>query len=759
MHVSQEQERSRKQRRSRLEQRENALQYYLYQLALHRAGRRRRWLLDYLSVLPMLAIATLLTFLLQHVVNNFVVPAGALVLVIATTALLWGWGPALLLFFLGMLILEYFVFEPYGRDVFSWPNVLQVLPFAFAVLVINILSFQRDRGWVKARLSATEHQHAREELSVLIEMIPQLVWIARPDGFVEDGNQHISTYLGVPLERFNGDQWFDFIHPDDQQKTWEVWQTALRTGHPHEVEHRFLEGSTHTFRWFLTRAMPVRDDAGQIVKWFGTCTDIDDQKRIEQALRQSREELSVLMETIPQLVWIARPDGFVEDGNQHLFTYLGVPLERFNGQQWLDGIHPDDREKTWESWQTALRTGQWHEVENRVREGKTGNYRWFLNRAMPYKDAQGTILKWFGTSTDIDDQKRIEQALRQSQERIRALFDSSLIGMSCVEVEGEVLVEANEAFLQMCGYSREDVDRRMLIRARITAPEDEPLFKHALQELTVRGQHTPFETELVRKDGSRLPVLVGGILFQGHPRQIVAFVLDNSARKELEQRKDDFISMASHELRNPLTALKLQTSRLYRQLIGQGIPAPALSGMEVQINTITRLVEELLDVSKIQTGGLEYRQEMVDFDAKLREIADTMQQTHPSHRIQVVGSVQVALVADRDRLGQIFTNLLSNAIKYSPDAETVEMNMSATEDAVTIRVRDHGLGIPQEQREKIFERFYRATGPKQRAIPGLGMGLYIVAEIIKHYGGTIKVESTVGQGSTFTVTLPQMRNG
>jgi signal transduction histidine kinase len=265
----------------------------------------------------------------------------------------------------------------------------------------------------------------------------------------------------------------------------------------------------------------------------------------------------------------------------------------------------------------------------------------------------------------------------------------------------------------------------------------------------------------VYKDGSRLPVLVGCVLFQEQPRQMVGFMLDNSARKELERRKDDFISMASHELRTPLTALKLQTSLLQRQLAKQGIQAsvPALSRMETQLNTITRLVEELLDVSKIQAGRLEYRQETVDLDALLREIADTMQQSHPSHRILVQGAVRTSLFGDQDRLGQVFTNLLENAIKYSPDAQTVEMDLSASEDAVTIRVRDHGLGIPREQRDKIFERFYRAAGPRQRVIGGLGMGLYIVAEIIERHGGTITVDSQVGKGSSFTVTLPLMRDG
>src|SRR5260370_19635350 len=154
-------------------------------------------------------------------------------------------------------------------------------------------------------------------------------------------------------------------------------------------------------------------------------------------------------------------------------------------------------------------------------------------------------------------------------------------------------------------------------------------------------------------------------------------MLDNSARKELERRKDDFISMASHELRNPLTALKLQTSLLQRQLAKQGLQAsvPALSRMETQLNTITRLVEELLDVSKIQAGRLEYLQETVDLDALLWEITDTMQQSSPSHRIVMRGTVGTSLTGDRDRLAQGFINLISKRGKDSPHADTVCTNL------------------------------------------------------------------------------------
>ncbi|EFH86186.1 PAS domain S-box protein [Ktedonobacter racemifer] len=604
-------------------------------------------------------------------------------------------------------------------------------------------------------------KESRESLRVLAETVPQFVWVTRPDGLHEYVNQRWRDYTGLTLEQMQSDRWayLQFIHPEDRQRHRAHWQHALDTGIMYEHEERIKNGQTGEYRWFLARGMPVRDDAGQIVKWFGTCTDIEDQKRAEQQLKESEENWRVLAEMVPHFMWTALPSGQFEYFNQRWFDYIGLTLKQLQNDRWayLQLIHPDDRDGNRAIWQHALDTGDMFEYEERLRNGQSGEYHWFLLRAMPVRDEAGQIIKWFGTCTDIDDRKRAEEALRQSQERASILMNSNIIGIKVIE--GEQIVDANDTFMHMTGYTREDLRERHMNLLHMTAPEYLARTLEAHQELAAQQSLTPYEKEYVCKDGSRLPVLVGGIALEHHPRQAICFVLDNSARKELEQRKDDFISMASHELRNPLTALALHTNLLHRQLARHGTldQAPALSGMETQINKISRLVEELLDVSKMQAGRLEYREEMIDLDALLREIADTMQQTHPSHRILVGGAVRTSLLADRDRLGQVFINLLSNAIKYSPGAETVEMDLSASREMVTIRVQDHGLGIPREQCDKIFERFYRATGSRQRAIPGLGMGLYIVAEIVKHHGGSITVDSEVGKGSTFTVIFPKKR--
>src|SRR5713226_6976138 len=381
-----------------------------------------------------------------------------------------------------------------------------------------------------AGIDITARKRAEGEIHALIDAIPQLVWTGRPDGYVDYYNQRWRDYTGMTTEQAQGEGWMQCTHPDDRQRVLAVWQSAVQTGRPYEAEQRLRHGTSGDYRWFLMQAVPFTDAQGTILKYIGTCTDIHDKK-------QAEDELRVLIDAIPQFVWMIRPDGSSEYCNRRWRDYTTMTSQQSQGDGWLQAIHPDDYQHTMTVLHQACASGEPFEIENRFKDGKTGDYRWFLARAMPVRDEAGQIVKWFGTNTDIEDQKRIEEALRQSQERIRALIDSNIIGITSGEVEGEVLVEANDAWLHMSGYTPEDVRSRTLTRARITLPEDAPLFERAIQEVTTRGQHTPFETELVCKDGSRLPVLVGGVLFQEQPRQMVGFALDNSARKELERRK------------------------------------------------------------------------------------------------------------------------------------------------------------------------------------------------------------------------------
>ncbi|HEV7236638.1 MAG TPA: MASE1 domain-containing protein [Ktedonobacteraceae bacterium] len=227
-------------------------------------------------------------------------------------------------------------------------------------------------------------------------------------------------------------------------------------------------------------------------------------------------------------------------------------------------------------------------------------------------------------------------------------------------------------------------------------------------------------------------------------------------RREIERRKDEFINMASHELRTPLTSLGGYIELLQRKFARQDNQEELriLSKMETQTRQLSGLVADLLDLSKIQAGGLVFTEEPVDVNALVGEVVESLQQSSARHQICIEGSLQSEITGDRERLGQVLANLLTNAIKYSPGAEKIIVHLTHTQNELTVGVQDFGIGIPLAYREKVFERFYRVRNSQnQTFFPGLGMGLYIAHQIIERHGGKIWVESAEGQGSTFSFSL------
>lgn len=239
-----------------------------------------------------------------------------------------------------------------------------------------------------------------------------------------------------------------------------------------------------------------------------------------------------------------------------------------------------------------------------------------------------------------------------------------------------------------------------------------------------------------------------------------ALAIENSRLYAASQRavalRDDFIAAASHELRTPVTSLKVYTEVLLRQAVqrNDARATRSLQAMNGQIDRLSALIVDLLDVAKIEAGTLELRREELDLRQFVAEIVEVMQATTTKHRIEVEGRTAGAFVGDRERLGQVLTNLLSNAVKYSPQADRVVVRLAGDSDDVTLEVEDFGIGIEREHLPRLFDRFYRVNNPDEQTFPGLGMGLYIAQEIVHRHGGALEVESVLGQGSRFRVRLP-----
>jgi eukaryotic-like serine/threonine-protein kinase len=287
---------------------------------------------------------------------------------------------------------------------------------------------QQVQGWQELeRRQAEEALRASERrYRALAEAIPQIVWTATPDGRNDYWNQRGYEYSGLTPNEAAGFGWHAILHPDDLPRLVAQFERCIQTGEPQEIEFRLRRASDATYRWHLGRAVPVRDADGLIVQWFGTCTDIEDQKRTEEELRRSREALRAseafyrtVIDSIPHSVWTAEPDGRLDYINQWGRNDFALNPEQTLGDGWQSMIHPDDQQPTLARWTQALQSGASYEVEFRVRR-HDGVYRWFLSRAVPVRDAEGRRIKWFGTCTDIEDWKRTEEELRRSREALRA---------------------------------------------------------------------------------------------------------------------------------------------------------------------------------------------------------------------------------------------------------------------------------------------------------------------------------------------------
>ena len=251
-----------------------------------------------------------------------------------------------------------------------------------------------------------------ERLRLIIDTIPTIIWRKLPDGSADFLNQRFREYTGLSLEDGMGWGWMNAFHPDDRLK--EEWRAALAAGKPFEKEAR-LRRADGAFRWFLLRAVPLRDEHGNIAKWYGLTCDIDEQKRAE---RQAR----ALIDAIPQQIWSGPPDGTLDYCNERWRSDTGLGLEELQGDGWQSMLHPDDRERILKAWHESVANGTPYEQEERHR-GADGTYRWFLARGVPLRDAQGRIVRWYGTNTDIEDRKQAEEELRHLSGQLLRLQD------------------------------------------------------------------------------------------------------------------------------------------------------------------------------------------------------------------------------------------------------------------------------------------------------------------------------------------------
>ncbi|WP_223638886.1 PAS domain S-box protein [Corallococcus sp. EGB] len=485
-------------------------------------------------------------------------------------------------------------------------------------------------------------------------------------------------------------------------------------------------------------------------------------QRDREALeRQSALRYRRLTESLPEPMWAARADGALTYANRAWRDYTGHQEgHELSLASFLEDVHPADRERMRRVWGESLDQVRNSSEEFRLRR-KDGVYRWHLARAVPEHDEHGQLVGWLAIATDIDDKRRAEEALG----RFKTTLDATLDCVLMFTPDTLTLAYANAGAAKQLAASVEELVGLSVLE--VESAFDEKGFRKLLAPLmsgTLPSQ--TYSTNHRRRDGTEVPVeVVLQYVAEGEgPGRFISVARDITERQRAEtalrlasEAKDAFLAAASHELRTPLAAAKGHAHLALLKLGGQteAGPGKSLQIINRQIDRMAKLVEDLLDISRLQAGRLSLELEPFDFSQLVLETRDRMAVLSQTHELKVEVPERLEGTWDRGRLDQVLTNLLSNAIRYSPEGGQVLVRLVAEGDTgVHLSVKDEGVGIPSEKQRLIFERFGRAHGSKYG---GLGLGLTISQGIVEQHGGRIWAESSgkAGQGSTFNVWLPR----
>jgi PAS domain S-box-containing protein len=624
---------------------------------------------------------------------------------------------------------------------------------------------------VTQRRRTEQALHRSEALyRTLMETLPQLVWSITADGVMIYANQHCQDYTGLTLAQLNAKGWRPVIHSDDLPQLEQSWKHGMANGETFEQELRLCraDGSAH---WFLGRFTPAKDAEGQVVSWLFTATDIHDLKQEELRLDEALGLVDTILDTAPIGFCLLDRSLHYLRVNQHLAEINGLPAEEHIGKTVREVI-PSVEPIVARTFQAIEKNGQ--PVLNVEITGTSLHEphvpKHWLSSFYPVYARQGSLLGFGTLVVDITERKRHEEALRQSDLRFRRLVESNIVGIVVSDVSG-VIYEANDIFLGMVGYTREELLAGMIHRKVITSPEYREADAQAIQKVLATGTVGPYEKAYIRKDGSLVPVLIGMVLFDEQQGLLLSIILDISERKELERRKDDFISFASHELRTPLAVSKghveLASRRLQRLLQKSDLPEETTAALNTiagplkealrAVRAQQRLIGDFLDVARIQARALEISPQHCDLVEIVREAVEHQRMLTPARPLQLhLPPGPVPIFAEPDRIGQVVSNYLTNAIKYSPEDQGLQVGLRVEGQTARVWVEDHGPGLSPEVQAHLWERFYRAPEGKAQhgALGGLGLGLYICRTLIELHHGHVGVQSEQGKGSTFWFTLP-----
>ncbi|GAB2772221.1 PAS domain S-box-containing protein [Hymenobacter luteus] len=501
-----------------------------------------------------------------------------------------------------------------------------------------------ERVQARLRLDDLNQELRRQDeiLRVMTESLPQITSITLPNGSMEYLSPHWFEYTGQTIDDLPR-CWSLALHPDDTAIARQAFEQAIATASPFSVEVR-LRRHDGQYRWHLSRSVPSFTVDGQLQCFYGACADVQDQRLLAEELRRSEQQFRFLAESVPAIVWTARPDGGIDYLNSRWTHYTGIAVEQSLQEGWTGLLWPAEQETVHSEFSYSIRTGTELDMESRLLNVRTGQYRWFLHRASPLRDEYGQIQRWFGTTTDIDDYKQVQQRLEEKN------------------------------------------------------------------------------AELTRTN----------------------------------QDLDSFVYAVSHDLKQPIHNMAGIFQELIRTAFFRDPDAMKLITMfEKSLHQIDGTIHNLTELVRLQKLRHEQPAEPLNLAQLTEEVLLSIQEQVTSSRalIEVDFAAVPVLLFVRPHLQSVLYNLLSNALKYAAPHRRprIVLRTLLLEGHPVLEVQDNGLGLDlQRFGGELFQLFRRFHDH----VEGAGLGLYLVNRVVQNVGGHIAVDSTVGEGTTFRVSLP-----
>jgi len=683
-----------------------------------------------------------------------------------------------------------YVFKPFD------PDMLRSKVAVFIELWEKNEQLRAQAEQIKEQELAALRAASEERYRFLAESIPQQVWTALPDGGLDYLNRNVVDYFGVPEEQLLGWGWVQHLHPDDVAMCSARWEQSLGTGDPYEVEFR-LRSVDGSFRWHLGRAVALRDDAGAIVKWFGTNTDIHDRKRSEQGQRFLIEAGAALgssleyPKTLASVAALAVPaiadwcvvDILGDDGELRQLAMTHADPKKIKFAKELQSRYPPDPAAETGA-PHVIRTGEpelmGHIPDRVLEEAATDELHLRLLRELGLGSymcvplvARGSTLGAItfvaaesGRRFGPDDLALAEELARRAG---TAIENAQLYAQVEERAQASRVLEtiADGVFL----VDREDVVRVWNPAAEaVTGLHAASVIGHKIGQAipawetvatlipvgtgptgtVMRAETVPLEIA-----GAELWLSIAGV---GFDEGTVYAFRDLTEERAVEEMKSDFVATVSHELRTPLAAIygAAVTIRRTDLELDDEMRDRLLEVIAEESDRLAQIVNDVLLASHLDSGQLHLRIEACDAVKLAHGVIEAAEIHRPESVTLSLDSPKKlpAVAADEQQLRQVLVNLVENAIKYSPDGGPVTMRLERQQRHVRFEVSDEGLGVPAAERRRIFEKFYRLDPHMSRGIGGTGLGLYICKELVRRIDGRIWVDSRNGKGSSFFVEIP-----